>query len=262
MSSGKLPLGPVGAVGISFIIAIVAALSGGLPRPLVVIVVIGVLLFALGKVSWEAVQHYRSEFDRNVQEKREAHETAAMEERNKGKQRLIAELGSENAALVESAEAAVKRVTDSEAARAGWLGDVDFSADIAAITESLRKAHELSDVAEQLSKLDNPNPHDRKLLADAQRTTADLAATATGRIKLIQQCAVEAELVDDSLRQERKDARTTEQRAELHAKLSSMLYGIEATPNPDLGSSTADSVIARVQGYREIKNQIQLVRGD
>ncbi len=262
MSSGKLRLGPVGAVGISFVIAIVAALSGGLPQPLVVVIVVGVLLFALGKVSWEALQHYRNEFNRNAQKKREAQEAAAKDERSRRKQRLVAELGSKNAALVESAKAAVKRVTGSEAARAGWLGDVDFTADIAAITDSFRKAHELNDVADQLSTLDNPSANDRKLLADAQRTAADLAATASSRITLIQQCAAEAELVDDSLRKERDDARTAEQRDELQAKLSSMLYGIEATPSMDSGSPAADSVIARVQGYREIKNQIRLVRGD
>jgi hypothetical protein len=35
-----------------------------------------------------------------------------------------------------------------------------------------------------LSTLDKPNANDRKLLADAQRTAADLAATASSRIKL------------------------------------------------------------------------------
>ncbi len=262
VSSGKLRFGPVGAVGAIFVIAIVAALSGGLPRPLVIVVVVGVLLFALGKVSWEAIEHYRNEFNRNAQEKREAQEAAAKEERSKRKERLVAELGSKNAALVESAKAAVKRVTDSEAARAGWLGDVDFTVDIAEITDIFRKTHELNDVAEQLSTLDKPNDNDRKLLADAQRAAADLAATASSRITLIKQCAAEAEMVDDSLRQERDDARTAEQRAELQAKLSSMLYGIEATPTMDSVSHAADSVIARVQGYREIKNQIRLVRGD
>ena len=41
-----------------------------------------------------------------------------------------------------------------------------------------------------------------------------------------------------------------------------MLYGIEAAPSAASGDSTADAVIARVQAYREIKNQIQLARGD
>lgn len=81
------------------------------------------------------------------------------------------------------------------------------------------------------------------------------------RVKLIEKCAAEAEAVDESLRKERADARTAEQRARLHAKLSSMLYGIQATPDTGPLDSTADAVIARVEAYREIKHQIQQSRG-
>lgn len=62
-----------------------------------------------------SIQHYRNEFNRNAQEKREAQEAAANEERSKRKQRLVAELGSKNAAARRVRGGAVKRVTDSEA---------------------------------------------------------------------------------------------------------------------------------------------------
>lgn len=39
--------------------------------------------------------------------------------------------------LVESAGTSVKQVLASEAARAGWLGDVDFTADIKGIAGNL-----------------------------------------------------------------------------------------------------------------------------
>lgn len=42
--------------------------------------------------------------------------------------------------------------------------------------------------------------------------------------------------------------------------LSAMLYGIEATPEATPTDSAADAVMARVQAYREIKNQIQQAR--
>jgi hypothetical protein len=46
-----------------------------------------------------------------------------------------------------------------------------------------------------------------------------------------------------------------------HAKLSGLLYGIEAAPDATTADSpAADAVIARVQAYREIKKQIQQVR--
>lgn len=42
-----------------------------------------------------------------------------------------------------------------------------------------------------------------------------------------------------------------------------MLYGIEAAPGTAPAESSAvDAVMARVQAYRQIKNQIQLARGE
>jgi hypothetical protein len=39
-----------------------------------------------------------------------------------------------------------------------------------------------------------------------------------------------------------------------------MLYGIEAAPETTPTDSAAEAVMARVQAYREIKNQIQQSR--
>ncbi|MDQ1306031.1 MAG: hypothetical protein QG671_1863 [Actinomycetota bacterium] len=187
--------------------------------------------------------------------KREAKENA-----RRAKQQRIEELGAKNAAVVESAQAAVQRIVGSEAADAGWLGDVDFTADLDEITESFRKVHALRKVADELSALAEPSADDHKILAEAQAAAADLENDAVERVSLIEKCAAEAGLVDESLRVEREAARTAEQRAQLHAKLSSMLYGIEATPDMDDVDSTADAVMCRVQAYREIKSQIQLGR--
>ena len=41
-----------------------------------------------------------------------------------------------------------------------------------------------------------------------------------------------------------------------------MLYGIEATPDTTPMDSAVEAVMARVQAYREIKNQIQQARHD
>jgi hypothetical protein len=79
-------------------------------------------------------------------------------------------------------------------------------------------------------------------------------------VELIVKCANEAKLIDKSLRIERDDARVAEHRAELHGKLSAMLYGIEATPDSTPTDSAVDAVMARVQAYREIKSQIERAR--
>lgn len=180
----------------------------------------------------------------------------------KAKQQRIESLGASNAALIESAGASVKQVLASEAARAGWLGDVDFTADIKGIAENFRKAHALRKVADELSVLDHPSADDRRILGEAKTTAGNLERAGVERVELIGKCANEAKLIDASLRNEREEARTAEQRAELHGKLSAMLYGIEAAPDATPTDSAADAVMARVQAYREIKNQIQRSRDD
>ena len=220
----------------------------------------------IGGTSWgiseynksRAAAEARAKIERAAQvaaAKRELEEKAL-----KAKQQRIKSLGKENAALVESALAAVKKVGASEAARAGWLGDVDFSADIREITDKFKKAHALRKVASELSALDKPSPDDRKILSEAKTATANLELAGVERVELIGKCATEARLIDKSLHDEREDARTAEQRAELHGKLSAMLYGIEATPDTSQADSAADGVMARVMAYREIKNQIQQAR--
>lgn len=184
------------------------------------------------------------------------------EERKRKLQQRRKELYGRNAASVSSALRAVKKVVDSEAARAGWLGDIDFKPDTEVIVENFRKAHALQKVANRLSALDNPNADDRRILAEANATIAGLEAVALKRVELIKQCATEAEHIDESLKKERADARTAEERAELHAKLSGMLYGIEATPDTTKSDSAAAAVMLRVEAYREVKNAIQRARDE
>lgn len=214
----------------------------------------GVALMWLSSKASAAYQTHKAAQDAEAKRQREL---AAKRK----KEKRIALLGTANAALVDSAESSVKQVLASEAARAGWLGDVDFDPDVAMIEDNFQKACALRDVAAKLSTLDKPTADDRTILAEATSTAVGLECAAAERVKLIGKCATEARLIDDSLRQERKDARTAEQRAELHAKLSAMLYGIEATPETAVGDSAADAVMARVQAYREIRSQIQRARG-
>ncbi|MGV0791665.1 hypothetical protein [Mycolicibacterium sp. XJ1819] len=222
-------------------------------------IVLGVIVWGL-----QACEKHRAAAQARAKAERAAQAAAAKREREekarRQKQHRIDTLGGKNAGLVEWALAAVQRVVSSEAARTGWLGDVDFTADIQGITDKLQKAHGLQKIADKLAALDKPSADDRKILAEAKTTIANLEVAAIGRVELIEKCALEARRVDDSLRTEREDARTAEQRAELHAELSAMLYGIEATPDTASRDSAADAVMARVQAYREIKNQIQQTR--
>lgn len=184
------------------------------------------------------------------------------EKARRAKQRRIDTLGKDNAARLESALSAVKRVAASEAAREGWLGDVDFSADVKEVAANFEQVHALRAVTGKLSTLNKSTADDRRILAEAKATADKLERAGIERVDLIGRCAKEAELIDKSLREERDDARVAEQRAELHAKLSAMLYGIEAAPNTTPTDSAVDAVMARVAAYREIKQQIHQARHD
>lgn len=253
------------AVGglVVFVFVLIAIVPKWLWITLGAIVGVLILTWAIYKVS-EGVEHARAEAREQARLHAEAEAARAAKQRDEAmrqaRRKLVGAIGEKSATRVDSARAAVKKVVASEAARAGWLGDVDFNADIQGIVDNFAKAHSLRRVAEQLAALDKPSADDRRILAEATTTIAELETAAVERVELIGKCATEAQLIDESLRNERKDAQTAEQRAELHAKLSALLYGIEAAPAVTATDSTADAVLARVQAYREIKNQIQLSR--
>ncbi|TRW81261.1 hypothetical protein FK535_17565 [Mycolicibacterium sp. 018/SC-01/001] len=263
MSKGSDDLGK----GIGGLIVVIFVLIALVPKEVWIFLgALAVAAFLIGVTVWGINSHRKAQAaaDERLRAERKSREAAAKRERRaralKAKQQRIRDLGQENAAFVESTLASVRRLVASEAARDGWLGDVDFTADITAITENFKRAHSLRHVAEKLASLDDPSEDDRKLLAEAMQTIGRLESAAGERVALIERCAAEATLIDKSLEDERKDARTAEQRAELHGQLSAMLYGIEATPDTTITGSAADGVMARVMAYREIKNQIQLAR--
>ena len=259
-SRGSEKIGCGTVLAVLFLIAVI-------PKPVwITLGILAAVAVLVGVISWAVNENDKRLVAKRERERAEqaARVAAAKRERvekaRKQKQQRIKTLGRENAVLLESALAAVKQVGASEAARAGWLGDIDFGADIRGITDNFRQAHALREVVDKLSALDKPNQDDRRILSEARTTVADLERAACERVELIERCATQARLIDKSLQEEREDARTAEQRAELHAKLSAMLYGIEATPDTSPMDSAADAVMARVQAYLDIKNQIQQAR--
>ena len=182
------------------------------------------------------------------------------EEASAAKQQRIDTLGPRAIARIDGAVAAAEQVARSEAAQAGWLGDVDFAADLAGITDSFAQAYALRGTAARLAALPRPNDDDRRLLADAQRAAETLEAGANRRVDLITKCAAEADLVDQSLRQDREDALNDAERARLHSELHGLVYGVEASMPSPTGDSAADRVIARVAGYHEVKAQVDAAR--
>lgn len=259
--AGKTPVG-ISVIAAVYVGALVVAIGGvlngvAIAESFFVVMVVGGF-FGVG--AWGLFKDFQR--DRQLQVRR--HAIAAQKQREQLAAKLrheqIEALGAKNSALLEVVEDAVDRIAASEAARAGWLGDVDFKADIAEISDNFENAHALRKVTDELSALSQPTADDRKILAEAQNTIANLERKATDHIALIHRCVAEAKLVDESLRQEQVDAKNDAQRAELHAKLSAMLYGIESLPGTSAANSSADALMARVQAYREIKSQVEHFR--
>lgn len=175
--------------------------------------------------------------------------------------RRVETLGKQGAALVTRAKASVQGIVSSEAAREGWLGDVDFTPDVEEIETNLSRAAALRRKSKELSALAKPNDDDRKIIAEATTETTRLELKTKKRVELLERCASEARLIDESLRTERDEIRLAAKREELHGELAAMLYQIEAS-GATPGESAAEAVIARVQAYREIKGQIERARGD
>ncbi|WP_287041890.1 hypothetical protein [Mycobacterium sp.] len=213
--------------------------------------------FAYAKAVAGLPEEYRQKFS-DVRSDAAAH--ALPRQDAKERQRRAATLGKKNAELVESAISAGKIVAASEAAREGWLGDVDFSADIQQISATFERAHDLRELINSLSSLNDPSVEEQRMLSEAKTTAATLEKPAIERVKLIQRCATEAQQIDKSIQTERQDAEVAEQRAELQAKLAAMVYGIDAIPETTRHDSAVDAVMARVQAYREIKQQIEHAR--
>ncbi|KAA0098894.1 hypothetical protein CIW49_13535 [Mycolicibacterium sp. P1-18] len=162
---------------------------------------------------------------------------------------------------VMKAKSSVQLLMATEAASTGWLGDVDFASDLEEIEDHFRRIVALRIMVAELTALPKPNSDDRKILADAKATTSRLERKADERVKLLEQCASEARHIEDSLQQERDDARLAAAREKLHGDLAAMIYGAESTA-PSSSESGADAVIARVQAYREIKGELERARVD
>ena len=119
-------------------------------------------------------------------------------------------------------------IVSSEAARTGWLGEVEFAPDLEDIEANLLKARALRRKSDDLSALPKANDDDRKIIAEAKTTIAHLERRTKERVELLERCASEAHLIDESLRREREEVRLAEKREELHGELAAMLYGVEA----------------------------------
>lgn len=165
------------------------------------------------------------------------------------------EFGSAGARLFEEAEASVSRIAASEAARTGWLGDpadFDFHADLEAIADNLRRAGKIRTVTANASSIQDLTESDKQMLHDAQLAVAKVESSVRKRVKLIGECAQQADDIDRKLREDRESVEMAKRRDELRDRLGPILYGSGKMP-PEAPSESADVVTARAAAFHDLK---------
>lgn len=166
----------------------------------------------------------------------------------------VENLGAEGAMLYGRAESTIHRIMMTEAARSGWLGDLqkaDFGADLEAIAANSRSAKELSQLIKELSAIAHPNADDRALLDQARIKITELDRSSRERVELLDKCWAKAKLIDVSIREEREQAAIAEMRDDVHGRMAAVLYDADA--RSDRPSSAAERVLAFEAAYREVK---------
>lgn len=190
-------------------------------------------------------------------------ETQARRLEMEKRQRKL-DFGADGARLYEQAEASVSKITESEAARTGWLGDradFDFRADLEAISADLRRAEEIRKVTVDAASIRHFTEADTKMLQDAQRAVARLEGSVKQRVTLIGKCAQQADDIDSALRDGRERVDMARRREDLRRRLSPMIYGAQPI-STETTSESADVVTARAAAFHELKALIDKHRAD
>ena len=125
-------------------------------------------------------------------------ERAKAQQKMQAKRRRVDEFGADGVQLMDRADAAVRRIMSSEAATQGWLGELDFTGDVSMIADTLRKVTALRTAAAEWAAIPNATADDDRMLRDAQRAAAKLKTAAAERVKVLHDCSLQAEQVDQT----------------------------------------------------------------
>lgn len=200
--------------------------------------------------------------ERETAEQRKARQ--AEEKRRAAARRRVAAraradaFGKDGLGLIDRAKQTVDDVMATEAAQDGWLGqpgDLDFSADVTMIADTLRQARRMEKLVAQSKAIPRPTDDDTRMLRDAERAVKQLRGDVKRRVQTLDDCANQARQVDRFLAEEREQARLAKRRDNARRQLSAELYGVEAAP-PARPSDATDAVSAHVAAFRELKGII------
>ena len=157
------------------------------------------------------------------------------------------------------ARAAVRGIVASEAARSGWLGDLeasDFSADLTNLEEDLRVANQLRQLVKEISSLPSPTAADSALLEEARHKLASLDRRSADRFKLLEKSWARTKMLDKTLQKQRENLALDREREDLHQQMVAALSEVDASPDVT-SSSAAERIVALTAAYEEINGPIQ-----
>jgi len=157
------------------------------------------------------------------------------------------------------ARAAVRGIVASEAARSGWLGDLeasDFRTDLMNLEEDLRSANQLRYLVKEISSLPNPTAADNAILEEARQKLADLDRRSADRLNLLEKSWARTELLDKTLQKQRENLASDRKREDLHQRMVAALSEIDASPDVT-SSSVAEKIVSLTSAYEEINGPIQ-----
>ncbi|WP_143695104.1 hypothetical protein [Williamsia sp. 1135] len=164
---------------------------------------------------------------------------------------------------VEKARSAVAVITSSEAATGGWLGDIDFTADLFWIASS---AVEASAMQELITKLkpsrrasDKQAVSAGKVWLDARRKKLD------ERVKLLEDAAKHARAVDERLRRQQEASARLALRDEESARMAGLRTRLVGNERPNLvepSNEAVEAIRARAEAFYDVDAINRRVAGD
>lgn len=178
------------------------------------------------------------------------------QERSRRRQRVDS-FGAHGVELMDRADAAVGRITTSEAATEGWLGDLDFSPDIAMIADTLEKITALRATASELAAITTSTPEDMRQLHESRSAVARLEESVAARVQALEDCAAQTKRIDQMLQRQRDELRIAQHRDDVRGRLDALLRDDDDTPLP---SEATDAVTARVSAFHELKGVVDAQR--
>ncbi|WP_207842999.1 hypothetical protein [Williamsia soli] len=175
----------------------------------------------------------------------------------------VSECDKKDRKPVEKARSAVAVITSSEAATGGWLGDVDFTADLFWIASS---AVDASAMQELINKLKASKRASDKHAVSAGKAWLDVRRKKIDeRVKLLEDAAKHARAVDERLKRQQETAERLTLRDEESARIAGLRTRLMGSEQPNLvepGTEAVEAIRARAEAFYDVDAINRRVAGD